>query len=81
MSGSSFNTRKTRSAAASADCSSLTILAASLIGPENFLEYNTKEEILPSDNIPNKYKTAPNTATIVREILLIKLTVGPTILP
>ena len=29
----------------------------------------------------NKYKTAPNTATIVREILLIKLTVGPTILP
>ena len=47
-SGSSSISLNTRSAAASADCSSLKIFAASLMGPENFLEYSTKEEISPT---------------------------------
>ena len=48
------SSRKIRSAAAMEDCKSLMIFAASLIGPENFLEYSTKEEILPILICPNR---------------------------
>ncbi len=46
--------RKTRSAAAAADCSSLMMFAISLTGPENLREYSTKEERLPSETLPHQ---------------------------
>ena len=62
-------------------CCYLMILAASLIGPENFLEYSTKDEMFPMLIFPNRYKMAPNTLIMDRERLLMKFTIGPTILP
>ncbi len=57
------------------------MLAASLIGPENFLEYSTKEEICPMDIFPSINSRAPKTLTRERDRLLTKFTIGPTMLP
>ena len=80
-SGCSSIRRNTRSAADAADCSSLMMLAISLIGPENRREYSTKDERLPSETLPTRYRSEPKMLIKVSEMLLIKLTDGPTVLP
>ena len=80
-SGGSSSRRNTRSAAEKADCSSPTMLATSLIGPLNFLEYSTKDEMLPIEIAPPRYRIAPKKLTSESERLLTKLTEGPTRLP
>ncbi len=57
------------------------ILAASLIGPENFLEYSTKEDMFPKVICPKRYIIAPKILIRVSDKLFIKLTEGPTIEP
>ena len=76
-SGVSSSRSSTRSAAAALACSSLRRLAASRMGPENFREYRTKEDRLPSVRAPLKYIRAPNMLIAARDTLLIKLTEGP----
>ena len=51
------------------------------MGPENFREYSTKEEISPILMEPARYSSAPNTLIRDSERLLMKFTQGPTTLP
>ena len=80
-SGSSSMRRNTRSAAAQADWSSLKILAASLMGPENRREYSTKLDKSPMDRWPHRYRMAPKMLTKARDRLLMKFTEGPVMPP
>ena len=80
-SGSSSMRRNTRSAAAQADCSSLMMLATSLMGPENRREYSTKLDRLPMERFPHRNKMAPKMLTKAKDRLLIKFTEGPVMPP
>ena len=80
-SASSSIRRNTRSAAAQADCSSLMMLATSLMGPENRREYSTKEDRLPMVKWPNRNRMAPKMLTKDRDRLLMKFTEGPVMPP
>ena len=53
------------------------MFATSLIGPENFREYSTKEEMFPRPITPFIYNTDPSRVIRLRPILLIKPIVGP----
>ena len=57
------------------------MLADSLMGPLNFREYSTKEDTSPMEMPFARYRREPNTDTSAREMLLMKLTVGPTMVP
>ena len=67
----------TRSAAATEAWRSLSRLAASRMGPENFREYSTKEVRLPMEMPPPMNSSPPNTLMAARDRLLMKLTEGP----
>ena len=81
VSGASSSSEKMRSAAARVDWRSPMILANSLMGPENFREYSTKDEMCPTVREPPRYKRAPNTLINVSERLFTKLMQEPTMFP
>ena len=57
------------------------MFAISLIGPLNFLEYSTNDEMLPMETEPFRNSSAPKKLTSESERLLTKFTEGPIMLP